>query len=239
MLKPADHLDPWRVGVHRALLASSPSTFTVPAPIDVGHDGWTGWAWVDGRPCVAPRFSDLVTVARDYHGALATAVPSRPSFLDDVDDPWSTGDRVAWGELAAEVVPPSPQAALLRRLFAARRTIDLESQLIHGDLPGNVLFPADTTQPPAIIDLSPYWRPVGYALAITAFDAMVWWSTPPQDALPPFAADPDFPQLLVRAAIYRIVTEAIVYRDDARAAMGALAENEPVVDLIVRICHTR
>jgi hypothetical protein len=238
VLKPADSLDPWRNDVHRALLASSPSTFTVPAPIDVPHDGWTGWAWVDGRPCVAPRFADLVAVARDYHRALAVVVPSRPSFLDDIDDPWSTGDRVAWGELGPAVVPTSPQETLLRGLYAARRPLDLESQLIHADLPGNVLFPDDATRPPAIIDLSPYWRPVGFALAVAAFDAMTWSSTPPEAALAPFAGDDDFPQLLVRAAIYRIVTETIAYRDDPHRARRALAENEPVVELIVGICHT-
>lgn len=237
MLKPADSLDPWRNDVHRALRESSPSTFTVPAPIDVSHDGWTGWAWVDGQPCVAPRFAGLVAAARDYHRALAVVVPSRPPFLDEIDDPWSTGDRVAWGELSPAAVPASPQATLLRRLYAAHRPLDLESQLIHGDLPGNVLFLADATRPPAIIDLSPYWRPVGFALAIAAFDAMTWWSTPAEVALAPFADDPDFPQLLVRAATYRIVTETIAHRDDPHAAMRALAENEPVVELIVGMCH--
>ena len=235
VLKPADELDPWRADVHRALLAASPSTFTVPAPIDVDHAGWMGWAWVEGRPRVEPRFADLVAAARDYHRCLAAAVPARPAFLDDIDDPWAVGDRVAWEELDADVVPPSPQLPMLRRLFAARRPLALESQLIHGDLPGNMLFPPDADRPPAVIDLSPYWRPVGFALAIAAFDAMAWWSTPPDAGLAPFVDDTDFPQLLVRAAIYRIVTEAIVYRDDPRAAMRSLAENEPVVDLILRI----
>lgn len=237
VLKPADGLDPWRADVHRALLAGAPSTFTVPAPVDVGHKGWMGWAWCDGRPRVEPRFFDLIAAARDYHGALAVAVPARPAFLDDRDDPWAVGDRVAWEEIeaTADVVPPSPQLPALRRLFAARRPLALESQLIHGDLPGNMLFPEDSDRPPAIIDLSPYWRPVGFALAIAAFDAMTWWSTPPEVALGPFPNDADFPQLLIRAAIYRIVTEAVVYRDDPRAAMRCLEENEPVVDLIVRI----
>ncbi len=30
-------------------------------------------------------------------------------------------------------------------------------QLVHGDLTGNLLF--HTSLPPAVIDLSPYWRP--------------------------------------------------------------------------------
>ena len=233
VLKPADALDPWRAEVHRGLLADSPVRFTVPPPIELGHDGWMGWGWVEGRPRVESRWTDLVTAAVDYHRALADVVPDRPGFLDDVDNPWATGDRVAWEEAAVDAVPPSPQSHLLDRLFEARRAVGGAPQLIHGDLPGNVLFAEDRACAPAIIDLSPYWRPVGFALAIAAFDAMTWWSTPADVALAPFAGDADFPQLLVRAAIYRIVTEAIAFRDNPRDAMRCLAENEPVLDLII------
>jgi len=38
--------------------------------------------------------------------------------------------------------------------------------------PGNVLFHPDL--PPAIIDLSPYWRPALFATAIVVIDAMIW-----------------------------------------------------------------
>ncbi len=47
------------------------------------------------------------------------------------------------------------------------------SQLIHGDLSGNVLFAAGL--PPAIIDFSPYWRPVAYASAVVAVDGVLWF----------------------------------------------------------------
>jgi hypothetical protein len=47
------------------------------------------------------------------------------------------------------------------------------AQLVHGDLGGNVLFAPSLA--PAIIDFSPYWRPPGYAEAVAAVDAFLWF----------------------------------------------------------------
>ncbi len=73
---------------------------------------------------------------------------------------------------------------------------------MHGDLSGNVLF-ADG-QRPAIIDFSPYWRPAAYADAIIAVDGLLWFDAGP-DLLSRAYSSPDFPQLLVRALIFRLV----------------------------------
>ena len=43
---------------------------------------------------------------------------------------------------------------------------------MHGDLTGNVLFARGL--PPAVIDFSPYWRPVGFASAVVVGDALLW-----------------------------------------------------------------
>lgn len=40
------------------------------------------------------------------------------------------------------------------------------SQLIHGDLTGNLLFDENNASLAGIIDLTMYWRPVAYAEAI-------------------------------------------------------------------------
>jgi len=93
----------------------------------------------------------------------------RPSFLDERDNPWSVGDRAAWGELGLGALPPVKH---LDRLTALLRPLETTSQLIHGDLTGNVLFAEDA--PPAVIDLAPYWRPPAFASAIVVTDALVW-----------------------------------------------------------------
>ncbi len=79
-------------------------------------------------------------------------------------------------------------------------------QIVHGDLTGNVLF-ADHL-PPAIIDLSPYWRPPTFASAIVVADALVWEGA--DRSLPASIGHlDDFGQSLVRALLYRLVSAAI------------------------------
>jgi Ser/Thr protein kinase RdoA (MazF antagonist) len=83
-------------------------------------------------------------------------------------------------------------------LVAALRPVRVPSQVIHGDLTGNVLF--DDSQPPAIIDFSPYWRPAAYASAIVVADALVWKRADRQ-VLDAIAHISDFgPYLLVSVA---------------------------------------
>ena len=58
------------------------------------------------------------------------------------------------GEVGGGRLAVVPEVA---RLVAARRSVDAVSQLVHGDLSGNVLLAHGL--PPAVIDFSPYWRP--------------------------------------------------------------------------------
>ena len=106
------------------------------------------------------------------------------------------------------------------------------SQLIHGDLSGNVLLHHEL--PPAIIDFSPYWRPAAFASAIVVIDALVWEDA---DARLLAAAGPvdDFGQYLIRALIFRIVTDSIIAGYQPRAAR---ADDDPwalAVDLACQL----
>jgi uncharacterized protein (TIGR02569 family) len=80
------------------------------------------------------------------------------------------------------------------------------SQLVHGDLTGNVLF-ADGL-PPAVIDFSPFWRPPGYATAIVVGDALLWEGAD-ESLLAAVSRVDDFPQLLLRALVFRAVVDAL------------------------------
>jgi prepilin-type processing-associated H-X9-DG protein len=73
------------------------------------------------------------------------------------------------------------------------------SQLVHGDLSGNVLF-ADGL-PPAVIDWSPYWRPPPYASAIVMCDAALGHGAGVE-----LLAGSDR-QLLIRALLFRLLSE--------------------------------
>jgi uncharacterized protein (TIGR02569 family) len=190
-------------------------------------DGWTASKRLDGEH--APRWTEVIAAGEAFHRAVRDE--PRPAFLDDRDDAWALGDRVAWDELSVEPYAGSVEA--LGRLAMARRPVaDLEPQLIHGDLTENVLF-ADGVAP-AVIDLSPYWRPTGFASAIVVADALLWHGAGAE--LLEATADVSR-QLLIRALIYRLVTH-LVFRPgwpDAPDDQDALSVSSVrrAVDLVV------
>jgi hypothetical protein len=81
--------------------------------------------------------------------------------------------------------------------------LDLPSQVVHGDLGGNVLFAPGLE--PVVIDFSPYWRPPGWALAVVVVDAVVWGRAgfDLADALEPEHRH----QLLARATLFRLFAD--------------------------------
>ena len=171
-------------------------------------DGWTTWTYLPGehRP---GRWLEVIDVGDRFHQAVVGL--ARPAFIDARTDPWAIGDRVAWGEAPIDPYLGVPHIA---RLAGLRRPVDARSQLIHGDLTGNVLF-ADGL-PPAVIDLSLYWRPPAFATAIVMADALVWEGA--DESLLESVADVDhIGQMLIRALIYRLIAavEGGFENDDA------------------------
>ena len=238
VLKPADSLREgrWFAEVYDALTGPG---FRVPRPVRavtgdwVAH-GWTAWQWVTGAAAdwsgVSPRWPELIAVSRALHAALA-GVPV-PGWRAAVENPWTIGDEVAWGERdPGPLLGPGagPIAGQVRQLLAALRPADLPDQLIHADLAGNVLF-ADGA-PPAVIDFSPLYRPAGLPLAIVAVDALMWHQARPE-MLGQLADEPELDQLLARALVYRLVTETVLRAGtvgiDAVARAG-----QPVTDLVL------
>jgi uncharacterized protein (TIGR02569 family) len=188
--------------------------FRIAAPVRTGDgaivvDGWYAWAWLEGVHAER-RWPEVIAVGGRLHAALA-AVP-RPSFLDRRTDPWAAGDRVAWEELP---LGRFAEVKHVRRLAEARRPVRGTSQVVHGDLTGNVLF-AEGLQP-AVIDFAPYWRPAGFAAAVVVGDALLWEGAD-ERLLDAVAHVDDFPQLLLRALIYRAVADA-VFRDGEPARL--------------------
>lgn len=162
--------------------------------------GWCAWERVEGRH-EEGRWTEIIAVGERFHAALVGA--PRPSFLARRTHPWAIGDRVAWGELSADGFV---HVKHLRRLARALCPVEAPSQLIHGDLTGNVLF-ADGAAP-AIIDLSPYWRPAAFASAIVVADALIW-ERADEDILGSVEHIEQFDQLLLRALIYRAVADRL------------------------------
>jgi uncharacterized protein (TIGR02569 family) len=160
--------------------------------------GWSAWQRTTGEH-LARRWVDICAIGERFHRATG-GIPV-PEWHLRRNDPFARADRAAWMDGAvAEFTSIRPVAHLAERL----RPVHEPEQLIHGDLSGNVLF--HPTLPPAIIDLSPYWRPTAFASAIVAIDGLVWEGAD-RRVLAVLKGDPDASQHLLRAAIFRIVID--------------------------------
>ncbi|MFM9372214.1 TIGR02569 family protein [Streptomyces sp. Da 82-17] len=223
----------WRANTLNALAPSD--EFRVAPPVRSMDGTWTagGWeAWrlVPGTPDER-RVDDVVRAGRAFHAALAEL--PRPAFLDERDDPWSRADRFSWGyaagsaeAVAAEEGVPAREFDLVAPLLAARTPLPEDaSQVVHGDLLGNVLFADAEGLPPAIIDWPAYWRPPGWASAVAVVDALCHHDAEP-GVLDRWEHVPHWRQLLVRALLFRIATHERLDRDLESAY-------RPVVDLVL------
>lgn len=235
VLKPVDDLmtqHEWLCRTYAAWPAHD--LVRVPEPV-AAEDGWSahGWAahrWLEGDTARAADDSDAFRRTADaFHDVVS--VFDRPAFLDHRDDAWSFGDRVAF----EGVLPVGrPQTlAMLEPLLAALRPLETASQVIHGDLGGNVL--RSPGRPDAVIDWPPYFRPRGFALAVTAGDAVAWEGAP-VSLLDDWADVPEWDQLLLRGVVYRIATRG--HQEAAGMRVGGTHEHVsapwPVVDLVLR-----
>lgn len=164
-------------------------------------DGWTAWTYLAGehRP---GQWATAIAAGESFAAALADL--PRPEFLDPRTDPWAVADRVAWGDQDLPGLDDDPQVRTLRD---GMLPVHLPSQIVHGDLTGNVLMADDL--PPAVIDPSIYWRPVGYGSAIVIVDAVVHEGGT-LDLMEVPRAREEIPQLLVRAALFRLVTDHVL-----------------------------
>lgn len=240
LLRRLDGRDDFRVAPPRRSLAGE---------LVVG--GWTAWRFEPGRHALA-RWPDIIRLARRFTDAVADL--PRPAFLDHRQDPWAIADRLAWAEHAQpelaqpelvrpelawpehakpELVRPDgiPPVKHLSTLAAACRPVRAPSQLIHGDLTGNVLFADD--RPPLILDISPYWRPAALSPAIVVADALVFESADPSVA-DQLADDPDGPQCLLRALMFRAIVDRLA-RPDQPPRPDDADPYLPAVELAVRL----
>ena len=211
VLKPLD-IDPallsWQAGLLARLDGRSDFRVSVPLQTVDGSwtaHGWTAWRYQPGSH-VAGRWHDVLEVGRRLHVALE-AEPEPPS-LRARTDVWAVADRVAWAELPASDHAGTPH---LRVLSAALRPVSVRRQLVHGDLTGNVLFSPGL--PPLVIDLSLYWRPPAFAAAVVVADAVVFEGAGPE-VLDSCGVDTTFPQLLLRALVFRLVSAHLLRPDE-------------------------
>lgn len=213
----------WRAAALDALPATD--AFRVAGPVraatgDWVHLGWEACRHVAGRTD-PKRWNEAIEAGAAFHAAIAHM--ARPAFLEDRDDWWSRADRVSWNQHAADDDP------LVRRLMDARRPVEAPEQLVHGDLLGNVLY--EPGLPPAVIDWSPYWRPPSWAAAVAVADALCWHGAE-ASLTDRWAHLSGWPQMLVRALLFRILTDREAARSHRRPCQPHPAYR-PVADLVL------
>jgi len=209
--------------------------FRLPKPMLTRHGeivfrGWQAWVCIPGEHR-HDGWEGIVDHCVAFHEAIAD-VP-RPDWLDRLGemDPWIIADRVAWSELSWN---PHPRIApVVQALTDCLRPIDVPSQLIHGDFGGNILL--DEQLPPAIIDFSPYWRPLGFAVGVVVADAIVWEGADPVliDAVRDI---PAFDQLLARAELRRVLELDAAHRLWGWDTLDEIDAHRLLVQAIVNRC---
>jgi len=182
--------------------------------------GWRADTFVAGAP--EPRDDEVVATGVRLHEA--TAKIERPRFLTQMPvPPWTdvdvftAADRAAWEDrplqnlpLGAPELPESEDRTrateLLAQLAGLRKPTKSPSQLVHGDLYGTVLFAGAAA--PGITDITPYWRPASWAAGVVVVDALSWGDA--DDGLVErWDALPEWPQMLLRALMFRLAVHAL------------------------------
>ncbi|MFL0180198.1 MULTISPECIES: TIGR02569 family protein [unclassified Mycobacterium] len=203
--------------------------------------GWRADTFVGGSP--EPRHDEVVSAAVRLHEA--TSKLERPRFLTQAPvAPWAdvdvfiAADRAAWEErpfaslqAGARLAPGSVDGQrsidLINQLATLRKPTKSPSQLVHGDLYGTVLFSGAAA--PGITDITPYWRPASWAAGVVVVDALSWGDAD-DGLIERWETMPEWPQMLLRALMFRLAVHALHPRSTEEAFPG-LARTAALVRL--------
>jgi uncharacterized protein (TIGR02569 family) len=212
-------------------LAAPRDGFRLPVPVrsrsgDLVYHGWQAWEALEGQ-AESGRWLETIGLCQRFHRAIAHL--PRPAYFDRRPQiPWVVADQVAWDECLYEHHPRiAPVVEQLRRVL---HPMDVTNQLIHGDFGGNVLF--SDGPPPAIIDFSPYWRPLEFAVGVVVADAIVWEGAG-LDLIEAGSQFRDFDQYLARAELRRIIELDTLNRFYAWDILDEIEAHLPLVRAII------
>ena len=192
------HLLPW---LAEHLTGVDDDGFRLSRPVQsvdgewVVEGGWTVWTYLEGHAIQTKDLRAAINSNQALHYALRE-IPKHP-YLDQNDTAWGFAHEHCFGDRPDWVYPVLE--GLVDALYALRHPLPpMKCQVIHGDLNHkNVLAAAGL--PVGFVDLTPFWAPVDFALAMFAN----WMGPRLGDVavLRYFEDVPYFEQLLLRAAI--------------------------------------
>ena len=186
--------------------------------------GWTASRFVAGT--AEHRGDAAVLAAVKLH--RATVGLPRPDFLTRRTDVDAIADRIAWEELDRPL-DETKGGRWFEVLAGARRAIALPPQVAHGELLSSLLFDGDAA--PGLVDFVPYYRPGEYGAAVVAVDALAWGGSG-RELLDRWAHLPEWPQLLLRALLFRLAGNALNPKSTRAALDGLRAAAREVSDVL-------
>ena len=227
ILKPAqdDEETNW---VAEFYLSVEGEGFQLPRPIrsTEGHfvyQGWQAWECVAGEH-QKERWAETIEICVRFHQAMADY--PQPDFLERREqNPWVIADKVTWGEM--EISHHPSIAPGIEKLTTCLEKVNEKSQLIHGDFGGNVLF----SKPPTIIDFSPYWRPVEFAIGVIIADAIVWEGAD-LSLIEMGSRFDNFDQHLIRAELRRIIEIETIHEMYGWEILDQIEAHRPLIEAI-------
>ena len=186
--------------------------------------GWSANRYLAGT--LEYRADETVLAAVKLH--WSTAELPRPPLIDARTDVDAVADRIAWEELDVPL-DETKGGRWFEVLAVARKPIGLPDQVVHGALLGNVLFDGEAA--PGIVDFTPYYRPAEWGAAVVAVDAMAWAGADIQ-LLYRWSHLPQWPQLLLRAILFRLAAHALHPKSTLAALDGLRAAARGVSELV-------
>lgn len=191
----------WAAETFRSLVSTEELRISEPILSDRGRwieDGYVAWSFLAGEH-FRGRYREKLLACSACNRSFARI--ERPPFLATRVSPWAVADRRAWGE--EPIRYEQEFKPIYKDLLGRMESMDLPSQIIHGDFSGNVLLAAG--MPPAVIDFSPYWRPADFSMSVMLMDAAAWDQTvSAEELLAIFVSVEDIEQLALRATLRRI-----------------------------------
>lgn len=186
--------------------------------------GWQAYRYLSGTPQIRP--DELIRTSLRLHEATEPLGEKPP--LSSRGDIGAAADRLAWGEEETEL-DENNGGRWFEVLAGARKPVSLPDQLVHGHLCGNVLFDEDAS--PGIVDFEPYYRPAEWAAAVVAVDVLAAGAADAQ-VLRRWSHLPAWPQLLLRAILFRLAHHALRPQPTRETLDGLLQAAHDVSEML-------
>jgi uncharacterized protein (TIGR02569 family) len=173
----------------------------------------------------ANRMTEKLAVAQEFHDI--TKEIKKPIAFDSWLTPWSKASRVAWREAEISQSVLKNAGRVVHKLLQQYENVEYEDRFVHSDLAGNILFNGKVA---VVIDLSPDFRSVEYALTMLVTDSIAWHEEPAESLrLLPFPSE-ERKQLILRAVLFRLCVPLFSAEDIEENFFAELRSFLPVLN---------